>query len=348
MENESRRRDVDQVTTNVFTNDTLKRVAVDAFQKAAAIAVVAATETLRTAANIAIFGIAKSVELVNNFSQKASEVLFDNPKDTQQRSKFVSKLKDDPGKFLEYTKNIKEKLQESLEKLQQKLVEIKKSISRLSLALNKAKRKYHLLSNRMDALGKELEKVKDKIKELEKQPGQEKNVEILKVREKEILSKLEELNARRLEELNRIKELEEQKKKLEKEKEALEKEKEKCQDKIEKINSLEHEFKQTFNLETKDEKNLVDRYRENISKKYEKIREENPTEVSHGHLDFKAFIDTNTYNMQNLTSTKSSMRQEVEKSWIETESEKAINEASERNARSKNRYDGDRGEFGAI
>lgn len=316
MENEALKKSAEQVAINNVNNEVMKKAFANMFQGVANLTAVLATEAIRTAANLTIFGIAKTAELVNK--------IFDEPKDAKQKSEFISKLKGNPEKFLEYTKNIKEKLHENFEKLQQKLIEIKKSIAKISLALNKANRKYHLLSNRMDALGKELEKVKNKIKELEKQPGQEKNLEILKAREKEILIKLEELNRRRLEELNRIKELEEQKKKLEAEKDSIEKDKEKCQDKIEKINSLEHEFKQTFNLEAKDEKNLAERYRENISKKYEKMREENPTQVSQGHLDFKAFIDTNTYNMQNLTSTKFSMRQEVEKpSWVEERLQRA-------------------------
>lgn len=289
MENEAVKKSAEQVTVSNANNEVMKKAFANMVQGFTSVAAVVATEAIRTVANLTILGIAKTAELVNK--------IFDDPKDAKQKSEFISKLKGNPKKFLEYIENVEEKLYENLEKLQQKLIEIKKSIAKISLALNKANRKYHLLSNRMDALGKELEKVRNKIKELEKQPGQEKNVEILKIREKEILNKLEELNRRRLEELNRIKELEEQKKKLEAEKDSIEKDKEKCQDKVEKINSLEHEYKQTFGIETQNKETPLEkyeRYRQII-----KMREENPTQTSNDNWEFAATYNSKDQSFDN-------------------------------------------------
>ncbi len=297
MQNEAVKKSAEQVTVSNANNEVMKKAFANVVQGVANLTAVVATEAIRTVANVTIFGIAKTAELVNK--------IFDDPRDAKQKSEFISKFNSAPDKFWEIIKDGKEILR-------QKLIKIKKTIKRIYLKLDEAKGNCNSLSDEINDLNEKLKKVRDKIKELKNQPGQKKNVEILKMREKEILNKLEELNRRRLEELNRIKELEEQKEKLEAEKNLIEKD-------IKAINSFEDEFKQTL-----DEKNLAERYRENISKKYEKMREENPTEVSQGHLDFKAFIDTNTYNMQNLTSTKFSMRQEVEKpSWIEERLQRA-------------------------
>ncbi len=328
MQNEAVKKSAEQVKVSDLNNVfTIKNFA-NMVQGVANLTAVVATELIRTAANVTIFGItviAKAAEFANKIYQEFAEILFDNPKDAKAKAELISMLKANPEKFLEFVKNAKEKLHENIEKLQQKLIEIKKSIAKISLALNRERRRYHVLSNRIDVLGEKLEKVRNKIKELEKQPGQEKNVEILKIKEREISNEIEELKRRRLEILNRIKELEEQKKKLEAEKDLIVQNIEECQDKIEKINSAEYEYKQAFNLEPEIKESLFERYRQNIPRKYQKMREENPTELSHGHLDFKAFIDTTTYNMQNLTSTKFSMRQEFEKkpSWIEERLQRA-------------------------
>lgn len=292
-------------TNDLNNKGTMNKNYVTVAQVAVNFAAFLFTEIFRFTANVAIAGIAKALEIINKYDLEVA-------------------LKANPEKFLEYTKSVKEKLHENIEKLQQEIIEIKKSIAKISLALKRERRRYYVLSNRIDTLSEKLEKVRNKIKELEKIPGQEKNVEILKIKEREISNDIEELKRRRLEILNRIKELEEQKKKLEAEKDLIVQNIEECQDKIKKINFAECEYNQAFNIEPEIKESLFERYRQNIPRKYQKMREENPTEISQGHLDFKAFIDTTTYNMQNLASTKFSMRQEVEKSsWIEERLQRA-------------------------
>lgn len=219
-----------------------------------------------------------------------------------RKSSFIDNVKKNPNMFFELINRAKEKIQEKLVTVKEKLVDIKKSIARLNLAINKTTRKVSLLANNVKTLQEQLKKVRDKISELEKRPGQEKNIEVLKMREKEILEKLRELNLQIQAEQNRIKQLEMKKNELEVEKDTIERTKEKYQIRLTDLDSQKFSFEQALGIVPQRiqplQKVLHNQIRENA-----RLRQQEPTQTSYEHLAFRATLDQD-FNMQNVESAK--------------------------------------------
>ena len=218
----------------------------------------------------------------------------------QSRENLISQIRKNPNLFIELINRAKEKIQDKIETIKLKLLDIKKSIAKLSLEINRLARKISLLENKTKEIQMSLKKVRDKIKELEGKPGNEKLVEILKLREKEILEKLRQLNLQIQMEQAKLKQLESQKKELEKKKNSLELQKDKYQIRLQKLDSQKLSFEQAMGLAPRRvmplQKILEQSIRENA-----RLRE--TKQVSYGNFAFRATLDSD-FNMHNVESSK--------------------------------------------
>jgi len=177
----------------------------------------------------------------------------------------------------------------------------KKSIAKLTLDINRAKRRIALLSGRAQKLQKELADVRNKIKNLEKVPGKEKEIEELKNREKEILKTLSELSKKIILEQAQMKELEETKSELVTERNELELTERKCQTRLNELDAQQLSSEQALGIAPKHEKPLTEILQRG---KEEKARDQvEPTQVSYGNFAFRATLDSD-YNMHNVQSQK--------------------------------------------
>lgn len=221
----------------------------------------------------------------------------------QSRENLINQIRENPNLFIELINRAKEKIQDKIETIKLKLLDIKKSIAKLSLGINRLVRKISLLENERKELQMSLKKVRDKIKEIEGKPGKEKLVEILKLREKEILEKLRQLNLQIQMEQAKLKQLESQKKELEREKNSLELQKDKYQIRLQKLDLQKLSFEQAMGLVPMQIKPLEKiRERGKEEKAREQARQE-PTQTSYGNLAFRATLDSD-FNMNNVVSTK--------------------------------------------
>ena len=193
----------------------------------------------------------------------------------QKNKDFIESIKKDPDMLIQVINRDKNKVLTKIENIKQKIIDRKKSIAKLTSDIASSKKK---------------------IKQLEKDPGKARELEILKNREKEILKILIEL------EQVRIKELEKKKTKLISEKESMELQAGECQLRLNELDEQKLSFEQAMSIASKCvqplQKVLQQSRKENAMR-----RQKEPAQVSYGNLAFRATLDSD-FNMHNVESAK--------------------------------------------
>jgi len=250
-------------------------------------------------------------------------------------------FKKNPNKYLELVNNTKNKVSGMIYNINQKLIDIKKNISKVNNNFKQAMRKIGLFKDRKDKLERELNKIRNQIKELSKQPGKEKEIEQLKLREQDIINRLRQFDVQINIEKRNLEQYKAQKQKLLEQKNKIELQKNKYQNKSNDLDkqksALEKNLGYNKVLDKKEE--TLERFRHWIIDN-RRSRELTPTQISVYDLNFKATFNLETNNIDYgkdrrgiPTFAKNIPNPHFKKpSWLETRKSNAIAKAKNYNA----------------